>query len=317
MKPHDSTILLRDFFNDPNNRRKYEPFSERFGPRIKQWFVDMGLAESDAEEFKSELLLRVFDGFTKGEEPAEKSLFFQSARKFISLDEEGEKLTGEKEFLDLLHEFIRNDANLRSTIILKGVLANPKNREWFDKFAMKFQPRMKQLCMNVGLQDTDAEDVTSRILLRLVEREIFRDFLFKGMPRFRSWMKVMVRKAVLTFLRNRNRVLGGKSVGDPNVQDALQTVDEPLTQSLVDDLGMTYEKVDQRIQEACATVQKKVQPKTWEAFCLCVKEGFAGNEAAEKLEISEASVFAAVSRVKSMLRQQRPSLFPDDDHLVT
>jgi DNA-directed RNA polymerase specialized sigma24 family protein len=98
-----------------------------------------------------------------------------------------------------------------STIILQGFLAEKKN-ELFGPFVAKYQPWIKRRCVAThGLQDEDADDVTSTIMLRFCHRKIFDAFVLQTKEEFYGWLRVVVTNAVLTFIRDRGAT-GGASL---------------------------------------------------------------------------------------------------------
>ncbi len=191
--------------------------------------------------------------------------------------------------------------SLRSTIILRDFLAAPHNQEAFGRFASKYRPRIKDRCSNRwGLQDADADDLTSALLLKFFERDVFREFVFQSKEQFNGWLNTVVRNAVLTFLRDRGRKPDAWSVGNPDAQDSLEHV--------ISDLGRDLEAVCaedlQLVQRARDAVRGRVEGDTWQAFCLQADEGKSAEEVGQQLGKSNYAVWKAHSRVMRLLREE-------------
>jgi RNA polymerase sigma factor (sigma-70 family) len=197
----------------------------------------------------------------------------------------------------------------RSTVILQGFLADPKNCEAFGKFARKYQSRIKRCCLARGLQDADADDLAAAILLRFCERDVFDGFVFQSKEKFYGWLSKVVRHAVLTFHRDRGRKPDAWSVGNANAQDSLQRA----TEEMVRDLKAVCEEDRARVERACARVEAGVEAKTWQAFHLSVYEGRAVKEVTEQLGMTNVAVWQAVSRVKRKLREELSDLHDPRD----
>lgn len=189
--------------------------------------------------------------------------------------------------------------SVRSTVFLQQFLADPKNRELFGMFIKKYQPRIKRCCLRHGLQDADAEDLTSTILLRFCERDVFDDFVFQSKDKFNGWLDTVVRHDMLTFLRNRSRKPDSWSVGNAAAQEALRKASEEI----VRDLKMECEHDLARVEAGYAKVKERVDDQTWRVFEMLVLEQCTVAEVMERLAMSKDAVYAAKSRVKRMLRE--------------
>ena len=96
--------------------------------------------------------------------------------------------------------------------------------------------------------------------------------------------------------------------------------------ALLDDLAARNDLADRLEKEfdlellelARRTVQKRVEPQTWEAYRLMAEEGMRGAQVAERLGIPVANVFVFKGRVLKMLQEEissreRQSIDPDRD----
>ena len=188
----------------------------------------------------------------------------------------------------------------RSSILLQTFLANPKNRDVFGTFAAHYYSRIMSCCVRHGLQSADAEDLTSDILLRFCERDVFVGFTFRSKPQFYAWLHKTVSLAVLTFLRGLRRKPDAWSVGNSDAQDALLQVSAKVSA----DVEALYADVGSRIEDARAKAKNRVEAKTWQAFELAADDGRSAEEISQALDMSKMAVWQAMSRVKRMLREE-------------
>lgn len=198
--------------------------------------------------------------------------------------------------------------NQRSTTILKEFLADPKNRDLFGRFAERYHARIKRCCLGRGLQDADADDLASSILLRFCERDVFDGFVFQSKEKFYSWLDTVAHRAVLMFVRGRGRQPDAWSVGNPDAQESLRRA----TQDVTSDLQSIYAEARQRIDQASEKVKTRVEEKTWQAFQQVVEEEVSVAQVTNQLEMSKEAVWKAISRVKRMMREELRDLHDPD-----
>lgn len=197
----------------------------------------------------------------------------------------------------------------RSTVILQEFLRDPGNTEAFGKFAAKYQPRIKRCCLARGLQDADAEDLAASLLLRFFERDVFADFVFQSKEKFYAWLRTVVTRSVLTFLRDRGRNPEAWSVGNPDAQESLDQV----AREMVPELCSVLEEEQAQVERARAAVEGRVEEKTRQAFRMLVDDGRSADEVAQALGMTKFAVWQARCRVLRMLRQELPHLSSRDE----
>jgi RNA polymerase sigma-70 factor (ECF subfamily) len=146
------------------------------------------------------------------------------------------------------------------------------------------------------LQESDAEDVTQNVLLKLAER--LRTFEYDPKFRFRCYLKTLTRTACHDYVAAKKKSVAGS--GDSEVVKILEQVEAQ------DDLATRLEAAfDQELlQLAALAVKKRVDDNTWEAFRLMAQEGKSGAEVAEALHMQVGTVFKAKSKVQKMLREE-------------
>lgn len=116
---------------------------------------------------------------------------------------------------------------------------------------------------------------------------------------FRGWLKTVTSNAVRDFCRKRSST--NEFTGQGAEKWLEQMVDESSVDALAEQIEAGYR--EELLAEAESRAQLRVNPKTWEIYCLISKEGYSAGEAAKKLGIKVADTYVAKSRVVKMLRE--------------
>lgn len=190
-----------------------------------------------------------------------------------------------------------NDSLLRTSASLLAKLRqeDADQAAWSD-FVRRYGPLLLGWCRHWRLQETDAQEVTQAVLVKLVAK--MRSFSYDPARSFRAYLKTLARYAWCDFVEGCQRAGGGS--GDSQELLALHAV------AARDDLLLRLdEQFDQELlAEARARVQQRVEPHTWEAFQLTAVEGLPGAEAAQKMGLKVATVFKAKNKVQKMLQEE-------------
>jgi RNA polymerase sigma-70 factor (ECF subfamily) len=164
----------------------------------------------------------------------------------------------------------------------------------------QYGPRIYGWCRRWGLQETDAQDVTQNVLLRLARR--LRDFSYDPSRSFRAWLKTLAQRAWIDFLEDRRG--GDVGTGDSHVLDLLDSVE-----ARQDFLAQLDEEFDRELfEQALTRVRLRVAPQTWEAFRLTALEGLSGAEAARQIPMRVGQVFVAKGRFLKLLQAELEQL---------
>lgn len=183
-----------------------------------------------------------------------------------------------------------------SASLLGRLHRDPDDPVAWEEFVAQYGPRVYRWCRRWGLQHTDAEDVAQNVLLEIARQ--FRSFKYDPSRSFRGWLRTVSRRAWHRFAAGRSALQKGS--GDSRIASALESVEarEDLQKQL-------EEQFDAELLETATTrVRLRIHAKTWKAFELVVYEQLCGAEAAERLGMSVASVYAAKSRVQKMLEAE-------------
>jgi RNA polymerase sigma factor (sigma-70 family) len=190
-----------------------------------------------------------------------------------------------------------DDDPLKTSLTLLGRLRrDPKDQAAWSEFVARYGPRILQWCRGWGLQESDAQDVTQDVLLKL--NGLMARFVYDSSGSFRGWLKTLAHHAWRDLAVERRR--SGLGVGDRRVSELLGSLQagDGLLEQL--DAEFRQEVMDRAIER----VRRRVSERTWDAFRLTALEGLSGSAAAGRLEMKIARVYGARSEVKGMIREE-------------
>ena len=189
------------------------------------------------------------------------------------------------------------DHSSRTSVTLLGRLRHdPHDQAAWNDFVARYQPKILQWCHRWRLQESDAQDVTQAVLLKL--NGLMATFAYDPSRSFRGWLKTLTHHAWRDLVAESKRVglgSGGSRMGE--FFDNLQAGDD-----LVEHLEEEFRR--ELMDQAMARVRSRVEPRTWDAFRLTALEGCSGAAAAAQLEMRIARVYVAKSEVKKMIREE-------------
>jgi RNA polymerase sigma-70 factor (ECF subfamily) len=190
-----------------------------------------------------------------------------------------------------------DDSQLRThASLLLRLRHEPHDEGAWGEFVERYGRQIAAWCRQWRLQAADAEDVTQNVLLKLAGR--LRTFDYDPSRRFRGLLRVMAHNACKDYLDGQRRAV--TATGDDAVHAVLNSVQAR------DDLAARLERAfdQERLELAQASVRRRVEPHTWEAFRLTALGGQSGAEAAAQLGLKVGTVFKAKSKVQQMLRAE-------------
>jgi RNA polymerase sigma factor (sigma-70 family) len=179
--------------------------------------------------------------------------------------------------------------------LLARLKHDPSNDAAWDEFVEQYGRHIYRWCRQWRLQDSDAEDVTQEILLKLARK--LRDFAYDSKSSFRGWLKTVAHHAWRDFADGQGR---SRSSADEKNWDLLKSVEarEDLIQKLEE--AFDYEL----LEAAKVRVRLRVAPHTWEAFRLMAIEGVSAAQVAARVHMQVAMVYVAKSKVQKMLQEE-------------
>jgi RNA polymerase sigma-70 factor (ECF subfamily) len=189
------------------------------------------------------------------------------------------------------------DDPLKTSLTLLGRLRqDPKDQAAWSDFVARYGPVILQWCRGWRLQESDAEDVTQEVLLKL--NGLMVRFVYDPSGSFRGWLKTLTHHAWRDLVAGRRRA--GLGDGDLRMVELLKSIQ--ACDDLVEQLDAEFRQ--EVMDRAMERVQRRVSARTWDAFRLTALEGWSGKAAAGRLEMKIARVYGARSEVKEMIREE-------------
>jgi RNA polymerase sigma-70 factor (ECF subfamily) len=190
-----------------------------------------------------------------------------------------------------------DDDPLKTSLTLLGRLRrDPKDQAAWSDFVARYGPRILQWCRGWGLQESDAQDVTQNVLLKL--NGLMARFVYDPSGSFRGWLKTLTHHAWRDLAAQRRR--SGLGDGERGLWELLENV--RAGDDLVEQLDAEFRR--EVMDRAIERVKRRVSARTWDAFRLTALEGLSGSTAAGRLEMKIARVYGAKSAVKEMIREE-------------
>jgi RNA polymerase sigma-70 factor (ECF subfamily) len=183
-------------------------------------------------------------------------------------------------------------AETRLSLLVRLTRSGPADERAWREFVDYYAPVIYRWCVRRGLQDTDAQDVTQQVLLKLATK--LPTFNYDPDKSFRAWLRTLTHHAWADFLTGQ----GGGASGHPTAWAALATAEarDDLLRRIEDEFDLEL------LEQAMAFVRTKVEPATWEAFRLTALEGLTGADAAHQLGKQVATVYVLRSNVQKLLQ---------------
>ena len=133
-----------------------------------------------------------------------------------------------------------DDSLATSASLLGRLRRNPKDQVAWSEFVARYRPLVLEWCRRWRLQDSDAEDVTQAVLLKL--NRLMETFVYDPSGSFRAWLKTLAHHAWRDLVSDRARISvgGGDSrLGElfDNLQagdDLVEQLDQEFRRGLVD-----------------------------------------------------------------------------------
>jgi RNA polymerase sigma-70 factor (ECF subfamily) len=183
-------------------------------------------------------------------------------------------------------------AETRLSLQVRLTRSGPSDERAWREFVDSYAPIIYRWCTRRGLQDTDAQDVTQQVLLKLATK--LPAFTYDPSRSFRSWLRTITYHAWADFLAERD----GVASGHPTDWAVLTSAEarEDLQQRIEDEFDLEL------LEQAMAQVRGRVEPGTWEAFRLTALEGVPAAEVARRLGKQVATVYVLRSNVQKFLQ---------------
>jgi RNA polymerase sigma factor (sigma-70 family) len=196
------------------------------------------------------------------------------------------------------------DFDVRTSKTLLEKLRVLEDRQAWSQFLKLYRPMIQAWGRRFGLQDDDVEELTGRLLAKLVEALPRFDYdPEKGS--FRGWLKTIAQREISNLARERRRRLPGEdATGKSAVYDLLlQHADDvdDLVASLHDRSEILLRSVQDALKEVRGACQGEEQ-KSWELFQRIFLEGQGIEPVAAEFGLSYHAAAMRVQRIKKKVR---------------
>jgi RNA polymerase sigma-70 factor (ECF subfamily) len=187
----------------------------------------------------------------------------------------------------------------RGSLLAAAIGSEP---EAWQQLLKLYEPRMLRWCRSQGLDRIETADVIQDAWMS-VARGLASFRSQPGAGAFRAWLHQIVRRRIADYRRRevlRSPAVGGSSFAMRVAELPNESDQTPPNQ---DDPSQCLSQSSGDLQRAMATVQQEIEPKTWQAFWLCVVDQRSTDEVAHSLAMKPANVRQCRSRVLRRLRQ--------------
>lgn len=171
-----------------------------------------------------------------------------------------------------------------STTLLKK-LASGDEIGW-QEFHFRYAPFIRGIAAEFRLSSCETDELIQQTMVKLFTSDSVGRFdRTKG--NFRSFLRTIVKHKIIDLIRKRNE--------SPLPEEI------PVEEKFGEVFDVSYRKY--LLDMAFDALKEEVQPTTFEAFCLLIRNEFPPQEVAKTLDISLDSVYAAKSRcTKKIIR---------------
>lgn len=182
-----------------------------------------------------------------------------------------------------------------SLSLLHRIQANDRDEAAWGQFVDRYGTRIYRWCLHRRLQHSDAEDVTQDVLLRIAKK--FGEFDYDAKQSFRGWLRRVTENAVIDHIRKRdhNKHRNGSAV-------LSLLADAPARAELTEQLADAYDL--ELFEMAKSRVRNRVLPHRWSTWELMAEKRLAGQEVAEKLDISVGTAYATKNQIQKMISEE-------------
>jgi RNA polymerase sigma-70 factor, ECF subfamily len=217
----------------------------------------------------------------------------------------------------------------RGSLLAAAIGSEP---EAWQQLVTLYEPRMLRWCRGQGLDQLAASDVIQDAWMS-VARGLASFRSQPGAGAFRAWLHQIVRRRIADHRRRAVHAppaVGGSSFamrvaelpfeGEPQSDASLSEAYSSQTMPMpgFDAQGLSVSssdyplrdsgKLESALQQVMATLQREIEPKTWQAFWLCIVDQRATEQVANTLAMTPANVRQCRSRVLRRLRQAMEKL---------
>lgn len=199
-----------------------------------------------------------------------------------------------------------NDQWVTSPSLLERA-RNQDGAAW-QKIVRLYAPLVVYWCRRTPLPPNDIDDVVQDVFLS-VSRELPRFQHNRSGDSFRGWLRVITRRRVADHFRRHAERPAAE--GGTTAMRRIGDTPDPVPDVFACDDAEAEEATMTR--RALDLIRNDFQPNTWQAFWRTTIDGATPAELATELNMSQAAIRMARSRVLSRLRQEMNGLIPLQD----
>ena len=188
--------------------------------------------------------------------------------------------------------------SITSATLLLRVRDVSDAKAWRD-LVDRYTPRIYAWARAKGLQDADAADVTSIVLMRLVEA--MRTFEYDPARSFRGWLKTVTNHAIGAVVNECRRLARRARDGGP--ETVFEAIADPRNQ---EDLQAALDRAhDENLRcEAEERVRLRVKRRMWQVYLQSCIENQPAPLVAQSLGFPVTTVYQYKRRVIKMLAEE-------------
>ena len=182
-----------------------------------------------------------------------------------------------------------------SSTLLEGLKRHDDSRAW-QRFSVRYEPMVLAFALKLGLNETDAQDVSQETMLAFVEG-YWGGRYDPDKGRLRNWLFGIAHRKVIDTRRRRpkevvvsDRTDVGRFMGNVESPEEVQAVWEQEWQRSV-------------LRACMEEVAKQLNPTTVSAFELYVLKQWPVEKVADQLGISQNAVYIAKTRMMDRVRK--------------
>lgn len=194
-----------------------------------------------------------------------------------------------------------------SASLLSGLRTSSQSHRYescWERFVDRYTPQIYDWCRRSGLGHDQTEEVTQRLMVRLVVS--LKTYQYDPSQSFRSWLFVCTRHVIYRYW---------KEEASRKSRQLADQVELPQKQSLIE---MLEEQFDREFEdEARRRVQAQVAQRDWHVFKLLTDSPDSPAAIAAKMELTVDNVYQIKSRIVAALtdevaRLQQSGIPPDE-----
>lgn len=186
----------------------------------------------------------------------------------------------------------------RASLLIR--IKDPRNTQAWAEFHDLYAPLLYRYARARGLCHQDAEDVRSKCYEAIVRQIPHFDY-DKQKGGFKAWLRTLVNRRVIDFLRKRREVLA----------DTDELASLASDEAAVDQLWEEHWK-QQHLRYCVQQAGLHVSAQSFEAFRLLVEEHRSVPEVCQHLNINANQVYKARARVLAAVRELMQAMFAED-----